>query len=146
MQKALFLYSSQDGQTIKILKHIERALSATHQCDIRNLHQSLDIDVNAYDQVLIGGAVRYGHLHTKLYEFIEKHHVALTNRQAGFFCVNLTARKAGKDTPEGSVYIRKFLKRSKWQPQMLAVFAGALCYPKYVWYLIMAQIERWRQA
>lgn len=50
-----------------------------------------------------------------------------------FFCVNLTARKEeqGKDTPEGSVYMRKFLKKSPWTPKLQAVFAGALRYPRY---------------
>ncbi|QSA18965.1 menaquinone-dependent protoporphyrinogen IX dehydrogenase, partial [Vibrio furnissii] len=37
----------------------------------------------------------------------------------------------GKDTPEGSVYIQTFLKKSPWQPALIGVFAGALYYPRY---------------
>ncbi|WP_246747651.1 menaquinone-dependent protoporphyrinogen IX dehydrogenase, partial [Vibrio cholerae] len=40
----------------------------------------------------------------------------------------------GKDTPEGSVYIQTFLKKSPWQPERIAVFAGALYYPRYRWF------------
>ena len=59
----------------------------------------------------------------------------MKQHNAAFFCVNLTARKEdqGKDTPEGSAYIRTFLKKSPWQPTLIGVFAGALRYPKYRW-------------
>ena len=50
-----------------------------------------------------------------------------------FFGVGLTARKEGKDTPEGNVYVRKFLQRIKWTPAKVGVFAGALLYPRYKW-------------
>ena len=46
---------------------------------------------------------------------------------------SLVARKSGKDTPEGSPYIRLFHKRTDWQPDLLGVFAGKLNYPVYGW-------------
>jgi len=45
--------------------------------------------------------------------------------------VCLTARKAGKDTPEGNVYLRKFLARNNLKPALAAAFAGKLDYPRY---------------
>lgn len=48
--------------------------------------------------------------------------------------MNLTVRKEGKDTPQGSAYVRKFLQKSPWQPEQIAVFAGALRYPRYRWF------------
>ena len=57
----------------------------------------------------------------------------LNAKSAVFFGVNLTARKEGKDTPEGNVYVRKFLQRIKWIPAKVGVFAGALLYPHYKW-------------
>lgn len=85
---------------------------------------------------MIGASIRYGRLNEKLYQFIQRHVTTLTNSKAAFFCVNLTARKEdqGKDTPEGSVYIQTFLKKSPWQPERIAVFAGALYYPRYRWF------------
>ncbi len=67
------------------------------------------IDWSSYDKVLIGASIRYGHLNKKLYQFIETNLAELNEQKAAFFCVNLTARKPGKDTPEGSVYVKKFL-------------------------------------
>jgi len=133
--KALFLYSSREGQTKKILTYIEEKLQ-TLECEVVDLHSVTDIDFSQYDRVLIGASIRYGHLNKKLYQFIDKYQQQLESNKVAFFCVNLTARKEdqGKDTPEGSAYIRTFLKKSPWQPSLIGVFAGALYYPRYNWF------------
>ena len=132
MAKALFLYSSREGQTKKILNYIKEEM-AEFDCDIRDLHTVGDVDFAQYDKVLIGASIRYGHLNKKLYQFIERNLTQLQPNKVAFFCVNLTARKEdqGKDTPEGSAYIKTFLKKSPWQPSLIGVFAGALYYPRY---------------
>ncbi|MDD1795617.1 menaquinone-dependent protoporphyrinogen IX dehydrogenase [Enterovibrio makurazakiensis] len=131
MKKALLLYSSREGQTVKILRFIEKELAATYQCELVDLHEKPEVDFTQYDKVMIGASIRYGHLNKKLYQFIEKNLSKLNSGKVAFFCVNLTARKPGKDTPEGSVYVQKFLKLSPWQPELIDVFAGALYYPRY---------------
>ncbi|HAS6068367.1 menaquinone-dependent protoporphyrinogen IX dehydrogenase [Vibrio vulnificus] len=135
MVKALFLYSSREGQTKKILQYIEEQLPS-YQCDVKNLHDIDTVDFSVYDKVLIGASIRYGHLNQKLYQFIQHNLTQLNEHKVAFFCVNLTARKEeqGKDTPEGSAYIRTFLKKSPWQPTLIGVFAGALYYPRYNWF------------
>ncbi|WP_117236274.1 menaquinone-dependent protoporphyrinogen IX dehydrogenase [Vibrio maerlii] len=132
MSKALFLYSSREGQTKKILNFIDEQLPDL-ECELVNLHEVNQIDFSLYDRVLIGASIRYGHLNKKLYQFIESNLEQLKSHKVAFFCVNLTARKEdqGKDTPEGSAYIRKFLIKSPWQPALIGVFAGALYYPRY---------------
>ena len=52
---------------------------------------------------------------------------------SAFFSVNLVARKAEKRTPQTNNYTRKFLMQSPWRPDISAVFAGALRYPRYGW-------------
>ncbi|MFB9137372.1 menaquinone-dependent protoporphyrinogen IX dehydrogenase [Vibrio sp. AK197] len=132
--KALLLYSTREGQTKKILQYIDKELPE-YQCELVDIHQVEHIDFSGYQKVLVGASIRYGHLNKKLYQFIERHQQQLKQHNAAFFCVNLTARKEdqGKDTPEGSAYIRTFLKKSPWQPTLIGVFAGALRYPKYRW-------------
>ncbi|OBT15594.1 protoporphyrinogen oxidase [Vibrio sp. UCD-FRSSP16_10] len=132
MKKAALLYSTTDGQTQKILTHIESELEG-FKCDSFDLSKMDSIDLLAYDRVVVGASIRYGHLSKSLYQFIQKHLVQLEQINAAFFCVNLTARKEdqGKDTPEGSAYIKTFLKKSPWQPKLIGVFAGALLYPRY---------------
>ncbi|MFV0449869.1 MAG: menaquinone-dependent protoporphyrinogen IX dehydrogenase [Vibrio sp.] len=130
--KALLLYSTREGQTKKIMHNIAQQLEG-YQCEFVDLHECEPMDLTQYDKVLIGASIRYGKLNTKLYQFIDTHQQQLKNTKAAFYCVNLTARKAdqGKDTPEGSVYIKTFLKKSSWQPSLIGVFAGALYYPRY---------------
>lgn len=131
MEKVLLLHSSREGQTIKILNHIAVTLGSDVQCDLVDLHQPLTVSLSEYDRVVIGASIRYGHLNKKLYQFIEQHQVALETAKAAFFIVNLTARKEGKDTPETSVYFKKFLLKSPWVPAIQDTFAGALFYPRY---------------
>lgn len=131
MKKTLLLYSSSEGQTLKILRYIENKLVDDHECQFLNIDEMPEVNFAHYDKVLIGASVRYGGLSKKLYQFIKNNLLALQASKAGFFCVNLTARKAGKDTLEGSVYLQKFIKLSPWKPLIVAVFAGALRYPRY---------------
>ncbi len=131
MEKVLFLHSSSEGQTIKILNHIERDLGDQYCCEYSDIHLEPKIDFSDYDRILVGASVRYGHLNKKLYQFIDRNLTDLEQAKVAFFCVNLTARKEGKDTPATSAYIKKFLLKSPWHPKMMAVFAGALRYPRY---------------
>ncbi len=132
MAKILFLYSTREGQTKKILQHIASQLDGS-ECDFFNIHDMPVVDFSQYEKVLVGASIRYGRLNKKLYQYIERNYEALANAKSAFVCVNLTARKEheGKDTPEGSVYIQTFLKKSLWKPQLIGVFAGALLYPRY---------------
>ncbi|WED26721.1 menaquinone-dependent protoporphyrinogen IX dehydrogenase [Vibrio sp. DW001] len=132
MEKILFLYATTDGQTVKICQHIQNELPG-YECEFQNLDEKADVDFAAYNKVVIGASIRYGHLSKNLYRFIGRNLEALNHYKVAFFCVNLTARKEdqGKDTPEGSAYMRTFLKKSPWTPKLQGVFAGALRYPKY---------------
>lgn len=132
VKKALFLYASTDGQTIKICRHLESEMSE-YECELQDLNKNSEVDFTSFDKIVIGASIRYGHLSKHLYKFIQDNLDALDRYKVAFFCVNLTARKEdqGKDTPEGSVYMRTFLKKSPWTPKLQGVFAGALRYPQY---------------
>ncbi|QPB78263.1 menaquinone-dependent protoporphyrinogen IX dehydrogenase [Proteus sp. GOKU] len=132
---ALLLYCSTDGQTKKIMTQIANELRQHgHDCDVRDLtsvQQSLNL--SAYSKVLVGASIRYGYFNKVLDKFITRHLTQLNNMPSAFFGVNLTARKAEKNTPETNSYIRKFLEKTPWKPTLTGVFAGALYYPRYKW-------------
>lgn len=116
---------------------------ADYECEFQNLDENPSVDFTAYEKVVIGASIRYGHLSKNLYRFIDNNLDDLNRYKVAFFCVNLTARKEdqGKDTPEGSVYMKTFLKKSPWTPKLQGVFAGALLYPKYKFFdRIMIQL------
>ncbi|WP_413736172.1 menaquinone-dependent protoporphyrinogen IX dehydrogenase [Sodalis sp. RH21] len=139
--QTLILYSSRDGQTRKIARSIANQLSDEGSCDVVDLGQAGECDLQRYDRVLIGAAIRYGHFAAELHAFIKRHLQWLDTVPSAFFAVNLTARKADKRTPETNAYTRKFLAASPWRPDRCAVFAGALRYPQYRWFdRIMIQL------
>lgn len=71
MAKALFLYSSREGQTKKILHYIDEQLP-DFECELVDLHNVETIDFSQYDRVLIGASIRYGHLNKKLYQLLSE--------------------------------------------------------------------------
>lgn len=133
MKSTIILYSTREGQTHKIAQFMAEQMDVG-TCELVDLHQAHNLDLSSYDNIIIGASIRYGHFNKKLYQFIEQNKEYLNTNGASFYSVNLTARKPGKDTPEGSAYIQKFLKRSPWQPKQIGVFAGGLYYPRYKWF------------
>ncbi|MBP6122297.1 MULTISPECIES: menaquinone-dependent protoporphyrinogen IX dehydrogenase [Providencia] len=130
----LLLHSSTDGQTKKIiLKMAEQLRSLGRECDIRDLNTDQSFNLSAYDKVMVGASIRYGHFNKKLLGFATSHQSQLNSMKTAFFAVNLTARKEGKNTAETNTYTRKFLEKCPWQPTLKSVFAGALYYPRYKW-------------
>lgn len=135
MRHILVLFSSTDGQTQKIAEHIGNRLS--HKSTIHVTIKSLDAFVaepmllNDFDTVLIGARVRYGRHKKSVTDFINQHQNALRDNVFAFFSVNLTARKPEKATPETSRYTQKLYANIAIKPDIDAVFAGKLNYPKY---------------
>ncbi len=93
--KALLLYSSQEGQTRKIIERIAQQMPE-YDCDIQDLHQVHEIALADYEKILIGASIRYGRLNEKLYQFIQRHVTTLTFTNADFFCVYFSERFADK--------------------------------------------------
>ncbi|OIQ48440.1 MAG: protoporphyrinogen oxidase [Gammaproteobacteria bacterium MedPE] len=132
MSTIALIYSTHDGQTLKICQRLAQRMQANdQQTSLLSLADCSAINWQEYDQVILGASIRYGHLNKALYQFIETNKESLNQINNAFFCVNLTARKPEKNTPETNAYMKKFLTLSSWQPQKLAVFAGALLYSKY---------------
>ncbi len=131
--KALILFSSRDGQTREIASYAGKCISEQQECDVMDILHVGTVDWAQYDRVLIGASIRYGRFHSAVANFVKQNLEALQQRPSGFFCVNLTARKPEKRTPQTNAYMRKFLLTSPWQPDCCAVFAGALRYPRYGW-------------
>lgn len=133
--KTLILFSTRDGQTREIAAFLASELKEIGVCaDVVNLNRTQEIDWGKYERVVIGASIRYGHFHPALAHFVKKHLQQLNTLPGAFYSVNLVARKPEKSSPQTNNYTRKFLLSSPWQPDLCAVFAGALRYPRYRWY------------
>ncbi len=92
---------------------------------------TINVDWEQYDTIVIGASIRYGKHHKKVYAFIEQHHALLKRKANAFFSVNIVARKPNKNRPQTNPYVKKFLNQITWKPQHTAVFGGKLDYKKY---------------
>ncbi len=143
MSKILFLYSTYEGQTKKIIEHIASGLNEYEASYYQFSELPQNLDLTQYDRIVLGSSIRYGHFSRHLYQFLKANQVVLETmkERVSFFGVNLTARKAEKNTPETNAYMKKFVQRAAWTPPLLSVFAGALYYPRYSFFdRIMIQL------
>ena len=76
-------------------------------------------------------AVRYGRHLPEAVEFVKTFALLHRPPPLALASVNLTARKPGKDTTEGSVYLRKLIAHHRLKPALATAFAGKLDYPRY---------------
>ena len=130
-KRVAILYSTVDGQTLKICKRIARHIeNAGFSAEIFSI-TDFENPISKYSNFIIGASIRYGKHNKKVTEFIEKHQTELESTNSAFFSVNLVARKAEKNSFNTNPYVIKFFKNIDWQPKMIEVFAGRLDYASY---------------
>ncbi len=128
MEKSLITYSTVDGQT-KIISEKIAQFATQSGVDVFPISDNIELD--KYKTIIIGASIRYGKYRKEVYSFVEKNIEILNSKENAFFSVNVVARKPEKNTPETNPYLIKFLKKIKWKPKNLGVFAGKIEYPKY---------------
>ena len=128
MHQNLIIYSSTDGQTIKICKRI---MSIIGDSKIVSIDEAKNENLTKYEKVIVGASIRYGKHKPELYEYISENCDHLIDTNASFFSVNVVARKPEKNTPLTNPYVQKFLSISQWHPSLIGVFAGKIDYPRY---------------
>ena len=142
MSEILILYSTTDGQTLKICQRLRQTIEeGPDRAKVVPIGEAAGIDLEAFDKIIIGASIRYGKHNREVTDFIGRNEAILAGKPNAFFSVNLVARKPGKDRPETNPYLQRFLKRISWRPRRLAVFAGKLDYPRYdFWDRIVIQL------
>ena len=131
MSEILMIYSSTDGQTKKICERIKEFSKKTNKIRIITIDKASDENLKQYKEIIIGASIRYGKHNKKIYSFVKKNKEILNLKKTAFFSVNVVARKLKKNTPDTNPYVLKFLEKSAWKPDRIAVFAGKIDYPNY---------------
>jgi len=143
-EKLLMIYSSVDGQTLKICNALTKQLNEHNQdVDLFSI-DNFDGNINDYNKIVIGSSIRYGVHNKKIIEFINANKDALESKISVFFSVNLVARKPEKSSPTTNPYVVKFFNTITWKPAYVEVFAGKIDYKKYTFFdRIMIQLIMW---
>ena len=144
MPKIGIIYSTVDGQTLKICNKLRDVLQQNNQeVDLMSIDDFKE-DITKYNKLVIGASIRYGVHNDKVIEFIKTNKTALDSIKTAFFSVNLVARKPEKSSPETNPYVVKFFKTIDWKPTVVEVFAGKLDYKKYSFFdRKMIQLIMW---
>ena len=131
VSRILLLYSSFYGHTRKIGEFIQAdATTRNDVVEVRPLAQGA-ADAAAFDAIVVGSSIRHGKHHAEVMDFVRSQQAVLESRPSAFFSVSLIARKPTRQTPETNQYVREFLARSPWKPQLIGIFGGVLDYQRY---------------
>jgi len=134
ISRIIIIYSSVDGQTKKICKHIRESLIVNNHSveifSIDNLPYTID-QISKFDKIVIASSIRYGKHNEHIVKFIQDNFEFLNSKKTAFLSVNLVARKKEKSKPDTNPYVAKFLNSIKWKPTICTVFAGKLNYKLY---------------
>lgn len=118
------------GHTRRICERI-RAVLQTHGHAVEVADLGGDVDLAAWDAIVIGASIRHGRHDASVIDFIRRHQPLLAAKPSAFFSVSLVARKPTKNRPETNPYVQAFVAASPWKPRLLGVFGGELDYQRY---------------
>lgn len=133
MSRALVLYATTEGQTARIAERMAATLrDRGHQVEIHSADAvPAGLDWAAFDGILIGAAIHYGHHPAYLRTLVRQHREALSTRPSAFFSVSLSGGGPGAKPAAAKRYLDKFLRQTAWGPEQTASLAGALQFSKY---------------
>lgn len=138
MTKILIVYSSGEGQTKKIATFIKEKMSA-HNCsadifDCEKINSYMPLF--NYDGFLIGASVHRGKFSNRIEHWISENRLVINSKPSAFFSVCLGILEKGSDAliSESNIVI-DFFEKTNWYPSLWRIFAGALKYSKYNWFL-----------
>ena len=130
-------YATRDGQSRRIATRIAERLAtrgiSVAPCDLAAAQPS-PAELAQAPLVAAVLAVRYGKHLPEGTVFVDRFRRLDHPPPLALASVNLTARKPGKDTAEGSVYLRKLIMRYGLKPAIATAFAGRLDYPRYTFF------------
>ena len=127
--KILVAYATKAGSTAEVAAEIGRVVESKGGCkvDVRPVGKSKEVD--GYDAVIIGSAIRAGKWLPEATKFVEKQRDALSQVPVAFFTVCLTL---SEDTEENRREVAAYLDpvREVLQPVDVGLFAGVMDYSK----------------
>ena len=124
--RVLVAYATRSGSTAEVAETIARTLrEAGCEAEVRLLKEVRDLD--GYDALVLGTAIRYAKPLPEVLKFAERHRAALCRLPVAYFAVCGTLKE---DTPEHRATVLAYLDalRQIKQPVSVGLFAGAIDY------------------
>jgi len=128
----LIAYGSTEGQTKKIVRHIETTLTSDgHDCVVLDCAESQKSpDPATFDAVILAGSVHDKRHQESLTAFTYAQHQALGEMPAALVSVSLSIVAEG-GRPEAQKYVDDFVAETEWTPTATHLAAGAVRFLEY---------------
>lgn len=141
--KMLIVYASKYGQTAKIATAIAEAVRQegvdARAANVASLPR--DLDLRAYDSVVVAGPFYFGHMLKPLQRFVKRNLSALALTRTALIAVSLSAKFEPATAEE---LVHTFVRDTGWLPETFTCVAGAESFTKYGFFTtwIMRKIAR----
>lgn len=147
MAKILILYATKQGQSKKIADAICSQLQMDGlECEIFNVKSlPMSFSLSNYDGVIVGASVHIKSYSSCLKKWISKNVLELRKMPTAFYsvCLGVLQNNSVVDRDLKDILF-SFFKSTGWVPSIYVIFAGALPYSKYNWFMkrIMRSIAK----
>jgi len=136
MCRYLIVYSTQEGQTAKIVRFISNELQMYADTSVDVYSETevpIDLDLSRYDGVMIGASVHLGQFPKELVQWVKANSEILSMSENGFFsvCLGILEAQNKKTQDAERKIVFDFFRETGWHPRHWRIFAGALRYTKY---------------
>ncbi len=126
------LFQTSEGQTRKVAETVASHLrSQGLSVEVMEVgRETRDLVVGAYQGVVVGASVHAGSYPRKIRKWLSAHHESLNGVASAFFSVSMSeADEEERETLKG--LLEGLLEETRWTPEIVASFAGALPFSKY---------------
>ena len=132
--KILVVFHTVEGQTARIADRIAEVLrDAGDIVDVFEVDEAPPPDL--YDAVVAGGSIHAEHHSRHLVHYLKEHAIPLNAMPAALFQVSLaSANPDDEHTATAQGLVHALLGKTGFEPDVVALFAGALVYTQYGWF------------
>lgn len=146
MSRILIVYESKHGQTEKIVQFIrDRMKSRGNEVELMNCQRPSVVKLANFDAVIVGAPIYARRYPAQLRKWVRDHAEELNRSTTAFFSVCLAVLQKDEKVQRDLLLISEaFFRKTGWYPKRRRVFAGALVYSDYNWFLkrVMRMISR----
>lgn len=137
MARVLIVYESKYGQTHKIAKYLcDRMNTQGHTVEMMNARHLRAVAFSNYDGVIVGAPIYMRSYPRKLRHWVRNHSENLNRTPSAFFSVCMEVLRKDERSQRDLLRISEdFFKKTGWYPKRRKVFAGAVRFTRYNWFV-----------
>lgn len=133
-QRILIAFDTAEGQTEKIAHRIAAVLRGDDRVSVEIYAADSAPTPKVYDCVIVGGSIHAGRYGSALTEYVKANSAALNAMPSALFQVSLTSANPDEQhTTAAHNMLQELLDNTGFDPDLVAMLAGAVVYTKYGW-------------